>query len=182
MDVQSFDIKGPLLITPRVFGDRRGWFTESFHAARFREATGQDVDFCQDNHSYSAEVGTVRGLHYQSPPHAQSKLVRCTRGALIDIIVDARTGSTTYGQHIRVELTAENHTQFYVPKGFIHGFATLVPDTEIQYKVDDYYAPDCDGSVRWDSLDLDWGVPSGQAIVSDKDRDAPAFADWRSPF
>lgn len=141
---------------------------------------GFDLDFVQDNHSYSADVGTVRGLHYQAPPHAQDKLVRCSRGAIFDVAVDVRVGSRTFGQWVGVELTAENGKQLFVPKGFLHGFVTREPDTEVQYKVTDIYAPECDGSVRWDSLGINWGVRA--PVLSEKDAAAPSFDDWQSPF
>lgn len=184
MDMQTFDISGPCLLSPTVHGDDRGWFMETFHAQRFAEVTGLSVNFVQDNQSMSAQVGTIRGLHYQSPPHAQAKLVRCVRGSLIDIIVDARRSSSTFGQSLRVELSAKNKQQFFVPAGFLHGFATLEPNTEIAYKCSDYYARDCDGAVSFasPSLGLDWGVSADQASLSDKDRNAVNFADWDSPF
>ena len=184
MDIQTFDISGPVLLTPARYGDARGWFSEVWNQARFDDAVGASVRFVQDNQSYSAAAGTVRGLHYQSPPHAQGKLVRVLRGSVVDICVDARRGSPTYGRHVRVELSAENGRQFWVPAGFLHGFATLEPDTEVGYKVTDIYARDCEGGVAFDDPDLglDWGVPSGGAVVSDKDRDAPRFADFDTPF
>lgn len=184
MNVTSFDIDGPLLIEPKLFGDARGYFMEAFKKSSFNAAVGANVDFVQDNQSLSAQAGTVRGLHYQSPPHAQGKLVRCLQGAIIDIAVDARKDSPTFGQHVRAELTAENNAQLWVPAGFLHGFATLVPDTIVFYKVTDIYAPDCDGNVRFDdpALNLDWGVDTQHAILSEKDKIAPLFNDWDSPF
>lgn len=157
---------------------------ETFKRDAFREATGQDIAFVQDNHSMSSQVGTLRGLHYQSPPHAQDKLVRCVRGAIVDIAVDARKSSPTYGRSVRVELSAENKHQFLVPKGFLHGFVTTEPDTEVEYKVSDIYSPECDGSVSFTSpaLGLDWGLPLDAIHLSGKDRDAVAFSDWDSPF
>ncbi|MEO1495511.1 MAG: dTDP-4-dehydrorhamnose 3,5-epimerase, partial [Pseudomonadota bacterium] len=145
---------------------------------------GIDLDFVQDNHSVSAEVGTLRGLHYQSPPHAQDKLVRCGQGALFDVAVDIRRGSPTYGHWTGVELTAENGKQLLVPKGFLHGFATLEPDTEVLYKCTDFYAPESDGAVRFDDPDLgiDWGIDTAAAVLSDKDAAAPLFAAFDSPF
>lgn len=142
---------------------------------------GLDVDWVQDNHSMSAQVGTVRGLHFQSPPHAQAKLVRCGRGALFDVAVDIRKGSPTYGQWTGVELSFDNGRQLLVPAGFLHGFVTRVPDTEIIYKCSDYYAPDCDGAVRWDSCGVEWAMTT-DPILSDKDTAAPALADFDSPF
>lgn len=180
MQIDTTALPGVLILTPRRFGDARGWFTETWNAARMAEA-GLDYTFVQDNHSFSAEKGTLRGLHYQSPPHAQDKLVRCSRGAILDVAVDARKGSPTYGRWIGEELAAENGRQILVPKGFLHGFVTLTPDTEVQYKCTDLYAPAHDGAVRWDSCGIDWRL-SGAPILSAKDAIAPAFADWESPF
>ena len=148
----------------------------------FREEVA-DVTFVQDNMSLSTDAGTVRALHYQSPPRAQGKLVGVVRGAVRDVAVDARRGSPTYGQHIEVELSADTGAQLWVPEGFLHGFATLLPDTVLAYKVTDTYAPDCDGAVAWDDpeLGIDWGL-RGPAIVSGRDRAAPRWADWESPF
>lgn len=180
MHIDHTALPGVLILTPRRFGDARGWFTETWNAARMAEA-GLDLPFVQDNHSFSAEKGTLRGLHYQSPPRAQDKLVRCTRGAIRDVAVDARLGSPSYGQWVAVDLTAENGRQLLVPKGFLHGFVTLTPDCEVQYKCTDTYAPEHDGGVRWDSVGIDWGL-SAPPILSAKDTTAPAFADWQSPF
>lgn len=179
MKIESTALDGVLILTPQRFGDDRGWFSETYNAQRMAEA-GVSVVFVQDNHSMSGAVGTLRGLHYQRPPHAQDKLVRCSRGAILDVAVDARVGSATYGQWVGVELTAENGRQLLVPKGFLHGFVTLTDDTEVQYKCSDVYAPDCDGGVRWDSLGIDWGVTD--PVLSDKDKVAPAFDAWQSPF
>ena len=180
MEITPTDIPDVLVITPRRFGDARGWFSETWNASRFGEAVFA-LDFVQDNHSFSAEVGTLRGLHYQSPPRAQDKLVRCTRGVIMDVAVDVRKGSPTYGQWVREELSSENGKQLRGPKGFLHGFVTCAPDTEVQYKVTDHYAPECDGSVRWDSLNIDWGVATAPEL-SDKDAQAVSFEDWESPF
>lgn len=184
MDFTSFDIDGPLLIEPKVFGDARGYFMEAFKQEAFNKAVGEAVTFLQDNQSLSTMAGTVRGLHYQSPPHAQGKLVRCLQGAIIDIAVDARKDSPTFGQHVRAELSVENKAQLWVPAGFLHGFATLVPNTIVFYKVTDIYAPDCDGNVRFDdpALGLDWGIDPQVAVLSEKDQKAPLFKDWDSPF
>lgn len=145
---------------------------------------GLDYDWVQDNHSLSARKGTVRGLHFQAPPHAQDKLVRCGRGALYDVAVDIRKGSPTYGHAFGVVLSAENGKQLLVPKGFLHGFSTLEPDTEIIYKCSDYYAPECDGAVRFDSpaLEIDWQLDGEDAVLSGKDAAAPHFAEFDSPF
>lgn len=180
MDITPTAIPDVLVITPQRFGDARGWFSETWNAARFK-AAGIDMEFVQDNHSASADVGTLRGMHYQAPPRAQDKLVRCTKGAILDVVFDARKGSPSYGEWIAEELTAANGKQLLVPKGFLHGFVTLVPDSEVQYKVTDFYDAECDGSVRWDSLGIDWGL-STQPILSAKDTSAPAFEDWDSPF
>ena len=138
-------------------------------------------DFVQDNHSMSATVGTIRGLHFQSPPNAQAKLVRCGRGALLDVAVDIRTGSPTYGKWVGVELSFENGRQLLIPAGFAHGFLTTQPDTEIIYKCTDYYAPDCDGGIHWDSCGIEWGF-EGTPVLSEKDAAAPALAGFTSPF
>ena len=141
------------------------------------------MDWVQDNHSMSGKTGTLRGLHYQSPPHAQDKLVRCSRGAIYDVAVDVRLGSVTYGKWVGVDLTPDNGWQLLVPKGFLHGFVTRLPDSEVQYKCSDTYAPDCDGGVAWHDPDIgiDWGFVD-QAALSAKDRAAPAFRDFNSPF
>lgn len=181
LEVEATTLPDVLILTPRRFGDARGWFSETWNAGRMRDK-GLDFGWVQDNHSFSADVGTLRGLHYQAPPHAQDKLVRCSRGAIRDIVVDARKGSPTYGQSLVVELSAEEGRQILVPKGFLHGFVTISPDTEVQYKVTDVYDAECDGSVAWDSLDIDWGLEGQRPILSEKDMNAPAFADWNSPF
>ena len=172
-----------LQITPPRFSDARGFFCESWSRKSMAEL-GIDLDFVQDNHSMSHDVGTVRGLHFQAPPHAQDKLVRCGRGALLDVAVDIRKGSPNFGQWVAVELSFENGKQLLVPKGFLHGFVTLEPDTEIIYKCTDYYAAESDGAVRFDDPDIgvDWGIDLGKAILSDKDRNAPFLKDFDSPF
>lgn len=180
LDVEKTNLLDVLILTPARFGDHRGFFSESYSHQRMMEH-GVTTEFVQDNHSLSSEVGTVRGLHFQSPPHAQAKLVRCGKGALFDVAVDIRKGSPTYGQWTGVELTFENGKQLLVPEGFLHGFITLQPDTEIIYKCSDYYAPECDGAVRWDSCGIDWNF-AGTPILSDKDAIAPALADFDSPF
>lgn len=145
---------------------------------------GVTCRFVQDNHSLSRFTGTIRGIHFQSPPHAQDKLVRCTRGRIIDYAVDLRHGSPTYGQHVAAELSADNGDQLFVPVGFGHAFVTLEPDTEVMYKVSDVYAPQCDGGIRWDCPDIgiDWPLPFGGPTLSDKDVRLPALADFDSPF
>lgn len=181
LDVQATPLEGLLVLTPARHGDARGFFSESWNRQRMQDA-GVDMDFVQDNHSLSAKVGTVRGLHFQSPPHAQDKLVRCGKGVLFDVAVDIRRGSPTYGQWYGIELSFENGKQLLVPAGFLHGFVTRAPDTEIVYKCSDYYSPECDGAVRWDSCGIDWGITQEHALLSDKDTTAPALADFESPF
>lgn len=182
MQVTQTALPGVLLLKPARFGDARGFFSESWNRKTLAEH-GVELDFVQDNHSLSEAIGTVRGLHFQAPPHAQDKLVRCGQGALFDVAVDIRRGSPTYGQWVGYDLTAENGLQLLVPKGFLHGFVTRAPNTEIIYKCTDYYAPDCDGAVRFDDpeIGIDWGI-GGAAVLSDKDAKAPLLADVDSPF
>lgn len=180
MIVTETDLPGVVIIEPARHGDDRGFFSESWNQKRMADA-GLSYDFVQDNHSLSAAVGTLRGLHYQSPLHAQAKLVRCGRGCLFDVAVDIRKGSPTYGQWTGVELTFENGKQLLVPEGFLHGFITREPDTEVIYKVTDYYAPECDGAVHWDSCGIDWGF-TGSPALSPKDDAARRFEDFDSPF
>lgn len=182
MQIDPLGLPGLCVLTPARFGDARGYFSESWNRARMAEA-GFDVDFVQDNHSLSAAANTVRGLHFQAPPHAQAKLVRCGRGVLFDVAVDIRKGSPTYGQWAGVELSAENGKQLLIPAGFAHGFATRAPDTEIIYKCSDYYAPECEGAIRFDDADIgiDWGL-TGEAILSGKDSEAGSLAEFDSPF
>ena len=182
MEIEQTPLPGVLILTPRRFGDHRGFFCESWNRQRMVEA-GIDIDFVQDNHSVSREVNTLRGLHFQSPPHAQAKLVRCGRGSLFDVAVDIRYGSPTFGQWVGVELSFDNGKQVLIPEGFLHGFITREPDTEIVYKYSDYYAPDCDGAVRFDDPDIgiDWGL-SGAPVLSDKDAAAPRLADLPEYF
>ena len=183
MKIEQTPLPGLVVLTPARFGDSRGFFSESWNRRRMAEA-GFDVDFVQDNHSLSERQGTVRGLHYQSPPHAQAKLVRCGRGSLFDVAVDIRRGSPTFRRWFGVELSFENGRQVLVPEGFLHGFVTREPETEIIYKCSDYYAPACDGAVRFDDPDIgiDWGLEGADPILSDKDAAAPAFAAFDSPF
>lgn len=171
------------LIRPRRFDDGRGWFTESYTAEKFARL-GVTVGFVQDNHSLSRPTGTLRGLHFQVPPRAQDKLVRCVRGRIWDVAVDLRRGSPTYGRHVAAELSAENGLQLFIPVGFAHGFVTLEPDTEVEYKVSAPYAPDCDGGVLWNDADiaLPWPLPEGGPVLSPKDAALPALAAFDSPF
>jgi len=177
------ELPGVVLLNPRRFGDARGFFCESWNRERMAKL-GLEFDFVQDNPSLSHEAGTIRGLHFQAPPHAQVKLVRCGRGALYDVAVDVRRGSPTYGQWTGHDLSAENGLQLLIPAGFLHGFVTRAPDTEIIYKCSDYYAPECDGGVRFDDPDIgiDWGIDPDQAILSDKDAAAGALKDFATPF
>ena len=172
-----------ILIKARRFEDDRGWFTETFNQRSFRDL-GVDVSFCQDNHSLSRPAGTLRGLHFQTPPHGQAKLVRCIRGSIWDVAVDVRRGSPTYGQWTAATLSAENGDQLFVPVGFLHGFVTLEPDTEVTYKVSDFYAPECDGGIAWNDPDLalPWPLPEGGPVLSPKDGRLPRLAEFDSPF
>lgn len=182
MKIEQTALAGVLILTPRRFGDNRGWFSESWNRKTLAAAGLTLPEFVQDNHSLSSSIGTVRGLHFQSPPHAQGKLVRCGRGRLYDVAVDIRRGSPSYGQWVGEELSAENGRQLWIPAGFLHGFMTLEPDTEIVYKCTDHYAPDCDGAVLWDSCGIDWPIAGLTPEISEKDAKAPAFADFTSPF
>lgn len=171
MEAERLAIPDVVLLTPKVFQDARGFFSETYSRRTLAEA-GIDVDFVQDNHAFSREKGVVRGLHLQTPPAAQGKLVRVTRGAIFDVAVDVRQGSPTFGKHVSATLTAENFWQLWVPPGFLHGYATLEPDTEVIYKVTAYYAPACDRCVMWNdpALAVAWPIAPGDAILSDKDR------------
>lgn len=183
MKILRTDIDGVLIIEPRVFGDARGYFFESFNLHDFREQTGIDVNFVQDNESRSS-YGVVRGLHFQLPPFAQAKLVRVVEGTVLDVAVDIRKGSPTYGHHVAVELSAENKRQFFLPKGFAHGFAVLSNTAIFQYKCDEYYHPEAEGAIAWDDkkLNIDWHLNFADVLLSDKDRSHPSFSDFQSPF
>jgi dTDP-4-dehydrorhamnose 3,5-epimerase len=183
MNIIKTDIDGVLIIEPRVFGDARGYFFESFSLRDFREHTGMEIDFVQDNESRSCH-GVVRGLHFQLPPFAQSKLVRVVEGTVLDVAVDIRKGSPTYGQHVAVELSAENKRQFFLPKGFAHGFAVLSDTAIFQYKCDEYYHPEAEGAIAWDdpTLAIDWRLDHSNIILSEKDKHHPLFADFDTPF
>lgn len=184
MQVVSLDIPEIKVITPKRFGDHRGFFSETYNRRLFAESTGFDLEFIQDNHSLSAEVGTLRGLHFQAPPHAQDKLVRVARGAVFDVAVDIRTGSPTFGRWVGATLSAENGAQILIPKGFAHAFVTLEPDTEVLYKVTDYYAPESDGGIIWNDPDIavDWPLDGGAPVLSDKDGRLPRLADLPAVF
>ena len=187
MRVEQTVLAGVLVVTPQRHGDDRGWFAETFNSGRMA-AAGIDAVFVQDNHSMSARVGTLRGLHYQKPPHAQDKLVRCSHGAIFDVAVDIRIGSPTYAKWVGVELTAENGRQLLVPKGFAHGFVTRAENSEVQYKCSDVYAPDCDAGVRWNDPDIgiDWGLSGDPVlsgpVLSGKDQMQPLLKDIEPSF
>jgi dTDP-4-dehydrorhamnose 3,5-epimerase len=178
MKFETLSISGPMLITPTRFGDSRGYFMETFRQSLFAEHVGP-VEFLQDNQSRSVESGTIRGLHFQADPMAQGKLVRCIAGALLDVAVDIRSNSPTFGRHVAVELTAENGKQLWIPPGFAHGFCTLTPDTEISYKVTNYYSAEHDRGLLWNdpALDIRWPVEADKAVLSDKDKRQPSLFD-----
>ncbi len=177
MDIIKTSIEGVVIIEPKVFGDHRGYFFESFSEKDFNRQV-REVKFVQDNESKSC-YGVLRGLHFQKPPHAQSKLVRVVRGKVLDVAVDVRRGSPTFGQHVAVELTEANHRQLFIPRGFAHGFVVLSDEVVFQYKCDDFYAPECEGAIAWDDPDLgiDWGIPAEDVILSAKDTAHPLLKD-----
>ncbi len=177
LEVRALGLDGVLEIVPKRFGDARGFFIETYNAERFRGA-GIDLLFLQDNHSYSAAAGVVRGLHYQLPPRAQDKLLRVIRGSILDVAVDIRLGSPTFGKWVAVEISADKANQILIPKGFAHGFVTLVPDTEVLYKVTDTYSPEHDRSIRFDdpAIGIEWPSIAGGFQLSDKDLKAPTLA------
>ena len=187
MEVIKTAIEGLLIIEPRVFGDSRGYFFESFSQREFDEKAapilGHTINFVQDNESMSS-YGVMRGLHFQRPPYAQSKIVRCVKGAVLDVAVDIRKGSPTYGQHVAVELTEDNHRQFFVSRGFAHGFAVLSETAVFQYKCDEFYHPEVDGgiSILDSSLGIDWKIPTDKALLSEKDTKHALLKDFDSPF
>lgn len=180
MKIQTYDIDGPKLFFPKIHRDNRGFFVETHNHAVFCEALGEEVFFVQDNHSLSIKANTLRGLHYQSAPHVQGKLVRCSQGSILDVAVDARSNSSTYGQHLKTILSSENGGQLWVPPGFLHGFLTLKPNTEVFYKTTDYYSAECDGNVLWNDPDLniDWGVSPKDVFLSEKDKSASPFSQF----
>ena len=182
MEVIKTDIEGVVIIKPRIFTDARGYFFESYSKREFDEKVRR-VDFVQDNESCSSR-GVMRGLHFQRPPFTQSKLVRCVRGRVLDVAVDIRKGSPTYGRHVAVDLSEDNHLQFFVPRGFAHGFAVLSETAVFQYKCDNYYHPEADGGIAITdgSLGIDWRIDPGQAILSEKDTRHPLLKDFDSPF
>lgn len=187
MEVITTAIKDVLILQPKVFGDNRGYFFESFSQREFDEKVtpilGHTINFVQDNESMSS-YGVMRGLHFQRPPFTQSKVVRCVKGAVLDVVVDIRKGSPTFGQHVAVELTEENHTQFFVPRGFAHGFAVLSETAVFQYKCDEFYHPEADGgiSILDTSLGIDWKIPTDKALLSEKDTKHALLKDFDTPF
>lgn len=182
MNIIKTDIDGVVILEPRVFTDSRGYFFESYNKEVFEKEVGH-VDFVQDNESCSSR-GVMRGLHFQRPPHAQAKLVRCVRGSVLDVAVDIRKGSSTYGKHVSCLLTEHNHRQFFIPRGFAHGFAVLSDTAVFQYKCDNYYCPEADGgiSIVDTSLGIDWQLNIAEAILSQKDKHHPLFAEFETPF
>ena len=172
MKATETNLKGVYIIEPKVFGDARGWFMESWSKQKF-ESIGINADFVQDNHSFSATKGTLRGLHYQINPMAQAKLLRCTKGSVFDVAVDIRKNSPQYAKWTGVVLSAENKKQLFIPRGFAHGFITLTDDVEVQYKADNYYAPHYDGNIRWDDPEIAIEWPLEPTVLSDKDKNAP---------
>jgi len=183
MEIIKTTIEGVLIIEPKVFGDARGYFFESFNAKEFVEKTGKGITFVQDNES-SSRYGVLRGLHFQLPPYTQSKLVRCVKGKVVDVVVDIRKGSPTYGKYVMCELTEENHRQFFIPKGMAHGFAVLSETAIFQYKCDDFYHPEAEGAVAWNDPDIaiNWPIPATDVILSEKDKGHPCLKDFESPF
>ena len=188
MEVIKTNIEGPVILEPRVFGDARGYFFESFSQREFDEKIaipqyGKPIIFVQDNESMSS-YGVMRGLHFQAPPFTQSKLVRCVKGKVLDVAVDIRKGSPTYGQHVAVELTEDNHRQFFVPRGFAHGFVVLSETAVFQYKCDEFYHPEADGgiNIQDETLGIDWQIKMEEALLSEKDTKHARLADFDSPF
>lgn len=183
MNVINTEIEGVKIIEPRIFGDARGYFFESFSLRDFTDQTGMQINFVQDNESKS-RYGVVRGLHFQKPPFAQAKLVRVVSGTVLDVAVDIRHNSPTYGRHVAVELSGENHRQLFLPKGMAHGFAVLSDEVVFQYKCDEYYHPEAEGAIAWDdpTLAIDWRLDMTNVLLSDKDRNHPKFNEFTTPF
>lgn len=183
MQIDRLEIPDVWLVTPTKHGDTRGFFSETFRADKFAQH-GMIMTFVQDNHVRSTQRGVLRGLHFQAPPHAQGKLVRCARGSILDVAVDIRTGSPSYGRHVAAELSADNWNQLWVPPGFAHGYLTLEDDCEVIYKVTDYYAPECDRGLAWDdpALGINWGILAADVALSDKDRKQPKLAEMPPAF
>lgn len=176
MNIIKTDIEGVLVIEPKVFGDERGYFFESYNAEEFRKATGLNIDFVQDNESKS-RYGVLRGLHYQLPPYAQSKLVRVVKGRVLDVAVDIRKGSPSFGKYVSTELTEDNHRQFFLPRGMAHGFVVLSEEAVFQYKCDNLYHPESEGAIAWDdpTIGIRWPIPTTDIILSEKDRYHPTL-------
>ena len=183
MNITKTKIEGVLIIEPIIFGDDRGYFFESFNAREFAEKTGYDITFVQDNESKS-HYGVLRGMHFQRPPFSQSKLVRVVKGRVLDVVIDIRQGSPTYGRYEMCELTGENHRQFFVSKGMAHGFVVLSEEAVFQYKCDDYYHPEVEGAIAWNDPDLNihWPVSEADVVLSEKDKHHPFLSDFVSPF
>ena len=183
MNIIKTEIDSVLIIEPKIFGDERGYFFESFNARLFKEKTGVDVDFVQDNESMS-RYGVLRGLHFQAPPYTQSKLVRVVKGCVLDVAVDIRRGSPTFGKYVSCELSEDNKCQFFVPKGMAHGFAVLSETAIFQYKCDDFYHPEAEGAIAWNDPDIaiNWPIPATDVILSEKDKHHPFLKDFESPF
>lgn len=183
MEVTKTEIEGVLILEPKVFGDNRGYFFESFNAREFAEKTGVDVNFVQDNESKS-RYGVLRGLHFQLPPYTQSKLVRVVKGRVLDVAVDIRKGSPTYGKYVSCEMSEDNKLQFFVPKGFAHGFCVLSEETVFQYKCDNFYHPEAEGAIAWNdpAIAIQWPIATNKVILSDKDMHHPSLNDFVSPF
>lgn len=179
MKIRETDIQGLLVVEPEVFGDSRGYFFESFSKRKFEELTGIQVDFVQDNESKSS-YGVVRGLHFQKGSHAQAKLVRVIKGRVLDVAVDLRPDSPTFGKYRAMELSEDNHLQFFIPKGFAHGFSVLSDEAVLQYKCDEYYAPDQEGGIAWNDpeLNIDWKIPEDKVVISRKDTCHPTFTQF----
>ena len=176
------DITGVVIIEPAVFSDKRGYFLESFNKKNFEDNIGK-IDFVQDNESKSS-IGVIRGLHFQKPPFAQAKLVRCIKGSVMDVAVDIRKGSPTYGKYVSIELSEFNKKQLYIPRGFAHGYSVLSESAIFAYKVDNIYAPECDAGILWKDqvLNIQWGVNNDDVLISEKDSKLPSFSDFESPF
>ena len=184
MELIKTKLEGVYIVEPKVFGDHRGWFAETWSEREF-ERLGLDYNFVQDNHSFSAKKGTLRGLHFQKGEFSQAKLVRCVRGAILDVAVDLRRASETFGQWVGVELSAENHRELMIPRGFAHGFVTLTDDVEFLYRVDNAYAPEAEASIRFDDPDInvDWGFKEGEyPILAAKDEAAPFLSEYTELF
>ncbi len=183
MDIIKTEIEGVFVIEPKIFGDERGYFFESFNAKEFAEKTGLNITFVQDNESKS-RYGVLRGLHFQKPPYTQSKLVRVVSGRVLDVAVDIRKGSPTYGKWVSCEMTGENHRQFFVPKGFAHGFCVLSDEAVFQYKCDDFYHPEAEGALAWDdeTIGINWPIAIEDIVLSEKDKHHPCLNDFETPF